>query len=62
MRYKVIGDYVVYGGPKNYTRDSIYLSDVSLLEALLFVKNKCNEENIELNNIYSEYVDHTHKP
>lgn len=56
-KYKVVGDHVVYGGPKNYKREKIHKSDAQLIDCLNFVIEKCNLKNADIEEIYCENVD-----
>jgi len=62
-KYKIVGDHVVYGGPQNYQirtqaqeksfyalqpRSSLYASDLTLLEAIDWIKQKNIDERDEI--------------
>lgn len=57
MKYKIVGDYVVYGGPQNYKREITFLSNASLIDCLKFIIEKCDVKSPDLDTIYNENVD-----
>lgn len=56
-KYMVIGDFVVYGGPKNYSRDKIYIKNSTLNECIEYVKAKTLINDVDINYIFSSKED-----
>lgn len=57
MRYKIVGDYVTYGGPSPYKAEVTYNRNMSLTEAIDFIKSRILLKDVELNTIYSTKED-----
>jgi hypothetical protein len=57
-KYRVVGDTVTYGGPKNFSVDNWHLSGATLLDCIDFVKSRVLEDScIDIDTILSTRED-----
>ena len=54
MKYKIVGDHVTYGGPKNYGHDITYRKNLSLSQAIDYIRENTNHADVDIEKVYSQ--------